>query len=357
MGNAYKKFISVYSKIGRCVYMFNKVNIKSWLTCFLLITVIALLTACNSSEVGSAENDTNSGLPENYPDNAIEAIVGYQAGGGQDIIMRTAGEILNEEGIMDQPFVVENKPGAGGILASKEVAKRNDDSYLLQVVPEYGAGWDPRSELKYEDYQPIATIATSDIYIVVRADSPFDSVNELFEGLKENESMTISTLGPSDGGEAFKWDQLKELTGVETLNFVPMEGAVESFTAVLSGQVDVTFGVLPVIKDYIKNGEIKVLAVLSEERTEDLPDVPTLKESDIDFAYTRFTGIWTGSDVPDSVINYWEEKLDDLTQTDGWNLFLKNRGLSPFYKDTKEYVELVEKEGTDFAEYINNLVE
>lgn len=335
--------------------MLNKLKIKSWFTHFLLMILIIVLTACHSVE--SDSTTTNSDLPKNYPDESIHAMVGFEAGGGQDVIMRTAGELMNEEGIMDQPFVVENKPGAGGILAAKEVAKRKDDPYQLMVIPEYGAGWDPRSDLDVKDYKPIASVATSDIYIVVRADSPYSSVNELFEALKSNDKMTISTLGPVDGGEAFKWDQLRELIDADIFNFVPMEGAVESFTAVLSGQVDVTFGVLPVIKDYIKEGEIKALAVLSDERTEDLPDVPTLKESDIDFSYSRFTGIWTGADVSDAVIEYWEKKLKELAETDAWETFLDNRGLSPFYKNTEEYTKLVEKEGSDFREYVNNLEE
>ncbi|HLR66996.1 MAG TPA: tripartite tricarboxylate transporter substrate binding protein [Virgibacillus sp.] len=339
--------------------MFKKWNFKYAITSFLLIIMMIGLAACSSSEADSANNDANaeSELPENYPDKEIKAMVGFEAGGGQDVIMRTAGEILNEENIMDEPFVVENKPGAGGILAAKEVAKQKDDSYLLQVMPEYGAGWDPRSDLDYNDFKPVSAIATSDIYIVVRADSPYDSVNELFDALKEDDDLTISTLGPADGGEAFKWDQLRELIGADQLNFVPMEGAVDSFTAVLSGQVDVTFGVLPVIKDYVKKEEVKVLAVLSEERTEDLPDVPTLKESDIDFAYSRFTGIWTGADVSDAVVDYWDEKLQELTETEAWDTFLENRGLTPFYKDREEYTELVETEGSDFADYVENLEE
>lgn len=339
--------------------MLNKWHVKFSITSLLFIIMIIGLAACGSTEADSKTdgNDANDELPENYPEKEIDAIVGFEAGGGQDVIMRTAGEILNEEDIMNQPFVVENKPGAGGIIGAKEVAKRKDDDHLLAVMPEYGAGWDSRTDVGYDDFKPISAVATSDIYIVVRADSPYDSVNELFDALKEDKDMTISTLGPADGGEAFKWDQLRELIGADQLNFVPMEGAVESFTAVLSGQVDVTFGVLPVIKDYVKKEEVKVLAVLSDERTEDLPDVPTLKESDIDFAYSRFTGIWTGEDVSDAAVDYWDEQFQALTETDAWDSFLENRGLSPFYKDREEYTDLVEKEGSDFAEYVENLEE
>jgi len=207
-------------------------------------------------------------------------------------------------------------PGAGGTLAVKEVAKRKDDSELLIVMPEYGAGWDKRTDVEYEGFSPIATIATSDICIVVHADSPFETVEDLFEALKEDEEVIISTLGPVDGGEAFKREEISNEVGIDALNFVLMEGAVDSFKAVLSEQVNATFGVLPVIKDYVKEEEVRPLAILSEERSEDLPDVPTLEESGYDFSYSRFTGIWTGTDVSDDVISYWEDALKEMTETD-----------------------------------------
>ncbi|MEW9052484.1 MAG: tripartite tricarboxylate transporter substrate binding protein [Neobacillus sp.] len=325
----------------------------------MVVTVLMLVLAgCNSSDTASSSEKSkggDEGLPKDYPNKSIDALVGYAPGGGQDLIMRTAGQILNDEGIMKQPFVVTNKAGAGGKIASEEVAKQKDNPYKLIVIPEYGPGWDPRINLKFSDYKPIAAIATSELFIYVHKDSPYQTMNELLSSLKTEKDLTIGTLGPVDGGEAFKWDLIRQGAGIEKLNYVPMAGASESLTAVLGGQIDTTFGVLPVIKDYIKTGEVRVLAVLSEERSKDLPNVPTLKESGVDVAFNRYTGIWTGGEVPDAVVTYWADSLKKMTETEAWKDFLGKRGLSPYYLDSDEYSKVIEVEGTKFKDYVEGL--
>ncbi len=338
--------------------MIRKMKAKSFFVSVLALTLILILSACGSSDKtdGVADKSSDSELPEGYPDKGIDALVGYAPGGGQDVIMRTTGQVLNEAGIMEQPFVVTNKPGAGGRIAAEEVKKQKDDPYKLIVIPEYGSGWDPRvPDLKFSDFKPIASLSTSELFIYVHENSPYKTIDELIEALKTEKDLTISTLGPVDGGEAFKWDLIRQEAGIDKLNFVPMAGASESLTAVLGSQADVSLGVLPVIQDYIKTGEVRVLAVASDERSEDLPDVPTLKESGVDLTFNRYTGIWTGGDVPDAVVNYWAESFKEMTETDTWKEFLKKRGLKPFYKGPEEYKELIEVEGTKFKEYVENL--
>ncbi|WP_068672157.1 tripartite tricarboxylate transporter substrate binding protein [Oceanobacillus sp. Castelsardo] len=325
----------------------------------LLVMVLALfLGACNSSSTASnagKSKDGNEELPKDYPNKPIDALVGFAPGGGQDLIMRTTGEILNSEGLMEQPFVVENKPGAGGVVAAKEAAKKKDDPYLLQVMPEYGAGWIPESGIKFTEFKPIASLGTSEIFIIVKADSPYKTIDDLFEAFKTDHDMTVATLGPIEGGEVFRWEELRKEVGIEKLNYVPKGGAAEGLTAVLGGQVDATFAVPAVIKDYIKTGEIRALAVLSDERSEVLPDVPTLKESGTDYEYTRFVGIWTGANVSDAVVSYWEDKLKKMTETDAWMEFLKKRGLAPYFKGTNEYTELIIEEGSKYEAYLKSL--
>ncbi|MEA1852748.1 tripartite tricarboxylate transporter substrate binding protein [Cytobacillus sp. FSL W7-1323] len=336
----------------------KKMKARSFVVVLLVTLVMLVLSACNSSDVASSSEkakEENEGLPENYPNKSIDALVGFAPGGGQDLIMRTTAQILNDAEIIKQSFVVTNKTGAGGRIASEELARQNSDPYKLIVIPEYGPGWDPRLSLKFSDFQPIASLATSELFIYVHKDSPYETIEELLSSLKSEKDVTIGTLGPIDGGEAFKWDLIKQGAGIDKLNFVPMEGASEGLTAVLGGQIDTTLGVLPLINDYIKTGEVRVLAVLSEERSKDLPDVPTLKESGVEVAFHRYTGIWTGGDVSAEVVNYWAENLEEMTETDTWKTFLKNRGLSPYYLNTEEYTKLIEEEGIEFKKYLEDL--
>ena len=318
------------------------------------LLVLFVLSACNE-DGASGKSKENEGLPKDFPSKKIDALVGFAPGGGQDLIMRTLGQIMEEEGIIDQSFIVENKTGAGGRMAGEEVKKDSANPYKLIVVPEYGLGFDPRQEIEFSDFKPIASVSTSEVFVIVRQDSPYDTIEEFLAALKEKNDVTISTLGPVDGGEAAKWDEIRQAEGIDKLNYIPTAGAVESFTGVLSGQVDATFSVMPVIKDYVETGEIKVLAVASEERSEDLPDVPTLTEAGLDVIFHRYTGIWTGGDVSDEAIQFWAEAIEKATQTEQWEKFLANRLLKPYYNASEDYVDIVKSDGEKFTEYVESI--
>lgn len=316
---------------------------------FILSFCLLVLMACSSN--ASSENEEE--LSEDYPDKTLEVLVGFAAGGGTDLSARNMTESLNKEGIVEQSFMVENLPGAEGGIALRELHSRIGDEYTLEAIPEYGLSLWKEDEVNLEEYTPIAQVATDYQTIAVREDAPYNNIEELLEAIQNDpKSIVISSATALSGGIGWKWDQIiKEGDlGIDP-NIVPMDGESEALTALLSGDADVTFVVPQLAKEHVENGDIKLLATLTDERTEQFSDIPTLKEAGIDVTYYRPRGFWMNGDIPDTVANYWEEALMQMSETDSWKEYVEDSGLLLEFKGQKEYTDYILEDGQSFKEY------
>jgi putative tricarboxylic transport membrane protein len=327
--------------------MFKKVGSKLSVLLFALL----FLAACNSTANSAGEKK----LPDDYPNQTVEVLVGFGAGGGTDLSARNMVESLNKEGIVDQSFIVENTPGAEGGIALRELSSRKGDEYTLEAIPEYGLGlWKDNSDLK--DYTPIAQVATDYQTIAVAKDSPYDTLDELIESMKKDpKSVVISSATSLSGGVGWKWHQIFEAAGMKAEpNLVPMEGENAALTALLGGDADVTFVVPQLAVDHVEKGNIKLLAVMTDERTDLFPDVPTVKESELNVTYYRPRGFWMNGDISEPVADYWEDALEKMIETDSWKKYVENSGLLLDFKGREEYTDYIEKDGLSYKEYYDN---
>jgi len=328
---------------------------KGWITFIVLISIV-LLAACGSESSGtSAEsNSSNSKLPEGYPDRNIEMLVGYGAGGGTDLTARHLIEALNSNGIVDQSFTVTNMPGAGGALALRKLAT-SDNEYTMLAIPGAGDGiWNGAGGgLKMDEFKPIAQVASDYQLICVMADSPYQTLEELFDAIKKDpKSVVVSSASALSGSEAWQWDAIVRDYGIsDRVNILALEGGNAALTALLNGDADTTFVVPQLAADHIEKGTIRPLAVTTSERTEEFPDVPSLKEFGIDETAIRSRGFWLDADVSDEVLKYWEDALKQMMDTDLWKEYIKNNGLLADFKGTEEYTEFVIEQGEAYQEY------
>src|SRR5699024_9524506 len=144
---------------------------------------------------------------------------------------------------------------------------------------------------------------------------------------KDPRSLSIAVSGAIDGTEASRWYSIyNEIQGGNAdaydLNFVPQDGA--STPSVIGGHTDVALENPAVAMDHLKTGDIEVIAVLSQDRLESFPDVPTLVEEGIDIVHSRARGWWIGKDVPEEIVEYWEDKLKQATETDDWKQYTED---------------------------------
>lgn len=323
--------------------MFKKIGFK--LSIFLFIFLV--MSACSS------EAEENAELPENYPDEIVEVLVGFGAGGGTDLSARNMVEALNKEGIVDQSFKVTNMTGAEGNIAIEELRSRKGNEYTIEAIPEYGLGlW--QEEARLEDFAPIAQVATDYQTIAVHKDSPYNTAEELLNAIKEDpKSIVISSATSLSGGVGWKWDQIINEAGMEdiTPNIVPMEGENEALKSLLGKEADVTFVIPQLAMEHVENGGIKLLAVMTDERTEQFPDVPTLKEIGVNVNYYRPRGFWMNGDASEEAVKYWEGALKQMTETDTWKEYVKGSGLLNEFKGSEEYKNYIEEDGNSVKDY------
>jgi len=255
---------------------------------------------------------------QSYPTQLIKIIVPAAPGGPNDIAARLAAQILQPK--LGQPIVVEHRPGAGGAIGTREVAKARPDGYTLlaaggsqlTVIPALSAsaGYDPT-----KDFAPVAKFMDGFQVLVVHPSSPWRSVKDLIDDAKAKPGqLNWSPIGtaslPQLAGELF---MLR--TGVRMVG-VPYRSGGESVTAVLSQAVHMSFENVAILLPLVHEGKLRALAVTSRTRTALAPDVPTMIEVGIpDYEVATFFGIVAPAGTPAGIVNTLNATLNEALKT------------------------------------------
>ncbi len=235
-----------------------------------------------------------------YPSKRVDIIVASKAGGSTDTTARLFSEMAKKH-MDDIKFQIVNKPGAGGLNGFELLAREKADGYTIgltftpQLVTPITAG---RAKYTLDDFTILGNVASDPGVIVVHKDSPFNSIEEMVAGAKEKKLVaTVNGIGSDDylAAKAFQREM-----GLE-FNLVPTKGSTEQKTAILGNHVDVSFMNLSQVLSSHKNGDVKILAVLTEERSNRAPDVKTCKEQGCDVFMTATRGFAIRSDVPEDI--------------------------------------------------------
>jgi tripartite-type tricarboxylate transporter receptor subunit TctC len=237
-----------------------------------------------------------------YPSKPIRVVVGYAAGGGNDLIVRILAPKLSEG--LGQPVIVENKPGAQSIIAADTVAKSAPDGYTLLMGPSGPMTMNPAtySKLPYSptrDFAPISTLATFPLVLVVAASGP-RSLNDLVAHAKANPQKVsyASSAAPFQiASELFK-----QRTGTQFIH-VPYKGSGDSVQSVAGGTVTMTIADTAPMSGPLRGGTIRALAVSSPKRHAAMPDVPTFAEAGVPgMDILLFTALFAPAGTPATVI-------------------------------------------------------
>ena len=240
---------------------------------------------------------------QEYPTKPIKIVVGYAAGGGNDLIVRVMAPRLSEG--LGQPVIVENKPGAQAIIATESVAKSAPDGYTVLMGPTGPMSMNPAtySKLPYDsirDFAPISTIGQFPLLVVVSAQSPLHSVKELIEYAKKNPGQ--ANYGSSAAAFQIATELFKQRTGTEFVH-IPYKSSGESVNAVVAGQVTMTICDPPPASGPLRAGTARALAVTANERHPSWPDLPTLKEAGVpDVEVWLWTAFFAPAKTPPAIV-------------------------------------------------------
>jgi tripartite-type tricarboxylate transporter receptor subunit TctC len=275
-----------------------------------------------------------------YPTRAIHIVVGFAAGGGNDIIARIFGQKLSEG--LGQPVVVENRPGAGAIVATEYVAKSPPDGYTL-LMSASGISINPAvyADLPYdaiEDFVAVSELGSFPLILIVNASSPIKSVPELVAYAKAHaDKMNYAS---SSASFQLVTELFKQKTGAPMLA-IPYKSANESVLAVISGQVTTTIADAGPVVSQVKSGTVRALAVAAPKRMEDLPDVPTLKEAGADVDAVLWSGIFVPRATPPAIVKKLEGEFMRIAKLPDVIARLKPLGIEAIGSSSDEFSKIL----------------
>jgi tripartite-type tricarboxylate transporter receptor subunit TctC len=251
-----------------------------------------------------------------YPSKPIRILVGYAAGGGNDIIVRVMQPEMQKG--LGQPVVVENKPGAQGIIAAELAAKSPPDGYTIMMGPSGPMTINPAtySKLPYSptrDFAPISMICSFPLLVTVDAKLPINNVKELIAYAKANPGK--SNYASSAGIFQIATEMFKQRTGT-SIEMIPYKSSGESVQAVVGGQVMMTIVDPPPATPALKAGTLRALAVTSGTRHPSWPQVPTLIEAGVpDMEVPVWTAFFAPAKTPPAVIARLQKEVARVVQT------------------------------------------
>lgn len=277
-----------------------------------------------------------------WPERPVTLIVPWSAGGGTDATGRMIGSLLEKE--LGQPFNVVNRTGGSGVVGHSAIATAKPDGYTIGVVTvEIGMmHWAGLTELNGTDYTPIALYNADAAGVLVRADSPWETAQDMIDAVKADPG-THKGSGTGQGGI---WHLA--LAGMlntadiapDAVPWVPSQGAAPGLQELVAEGVDVVTCSIVEAAALIDAGKVKSLAIMNDERIDAFADVPTLKEATgIDWQLAAWRGVAGPKGMPDEVTATLTEALENVWNSAEFQDFMNGRGFGLVWKPGNEFVD------------------
>jgi tripartite-type tricarboxylate transporter receptor subunit TctC len=242
---------------------------------------------------------------QDYPTRPVTLIVAQPPGGGTDIIARIIANQLSIQ--MGQPFVVENRAGAGTVVGTTVAANASPDGYMLLTGLIANMAVNPSlfAKLSYDpinDFTPVSMLAEYPFAVVVNNNFPAHSIKELIAMAKAKPGDINFASGGNGTGQHLSTELFELEAGIK-MTHVPYRGATPAYADIMSGQTPVFFDNLASALGQIQGGSVRALAVTGKERSPLLPDVPTVAESGLpEYVYNVWFGLWAPKNTPKPIV-------------------------------------------------------
>ena len=284
---------------------------------------------------------------------ATECIAPANPGGGWDFTCRQISNIMYEIKAVDAPVQVTNMNGGGGGVAfAHVVSQRNDDADLFVAASSATTtrlAQNAFAGMTADQVRFVGSIGADPGVIVVAKDSPFQSLTDMVEAIKADPGSVAFAGGSAVGGfDHMKPLQIMKAAGfddITKIKYISVDGGADAITQTVGGFTQAMTGDMSEIVGFIKSGDVRALAVLTEERVPGFEDIPTAREQGFDVVAVNWRGIYVPKGISDEQFNTWAERLKAVAESDQWQAAMTENGLAPFTKV-----------GADFQTWIDDVI-
>ncbi|HEX4553505.1 MAG TPA: tripartite tricarboxylate transporter substrate binding protein [Xanthobacteraceae bacterium] len=291
-----------------------------------------------------------------YPSKPITMVVPFGAGGALDLIARVLADGLRNE--LGQPVIVDNKPGASGLLAMRLAAGAAPDGYTIILSSESNHVLLPLLDKNFpldvgKEFLPVSLSGQFQHTLIVKKELPVGSVQELVAYLRANPGK-LSFGSSGVGTQAHIAGEFLSLLTDSKMVHVPYRSSPAALNDLLAGNLDINFQSMPAVRSYIDSPRLKMLAVLSAQRLKELPDVPTMIEAGFpDFQLSSWMGLFGPAGLPDDIRRRLSDALVKVGKVEEVQTRIRGAGIEPVGSDAASFARFVEAENKKWKTFVD----
>jgi tripartite-type tricarboxylate transporter receptor subunit TctC len=283
---------------------------------------------------------------QDYPQRTIRIIVPFGAGGPTDVFTRVIGEELRK--LLGQPIVMENRPGAGSIIGTAEVAKAVPDGYTLLMISATQTTVETLNSNKpyrlMRDFVPVASLMNSELVLVVPERSKVNTLKELIALAKANPGkLNYGSSGPGSNYH-MAGELVKNLAGLDIVH-VPYKGSTGARADIVSGQIDMMFDSVPTMAPTIEGGRVKALGTSGKVRSPALSDVPTIAEAGVPgYDASIWIGLMAPAGTPKAIVDRLNAEINKILERSDIQESWRRQGANTMVMKPDEFGRFIEAE-------------
>jgi len=276
------------------------------------------------------------------PSKPVEFIVHGGPGSGVDVTARFVNGVLDKEKLLPVRALVVNKPGGGGAVAAAYMAEKKGDTHTIAFFTALWIGsplTSKEARVQFHDLTPIVRLILDPAVIVVKSDSPYKSLPDFIEAARKAPGQLRQVGGSIESRDNLIRQLLQRATGV-SWTYIPFPGGGERVAAVLGGHASLYIADAQEVREYLRNGSMRVLAQMAERRMPAYAGVPTIQEAGYNIPVVRsMRGVVGPPGIPREVAEFWEGIFERLVKTDTWRKYLEENQVEDGFLKSAELAQ------------------